>query len=118
MVGDDEQPTQLMSSPFRLNRVHGLPADDNKDTITLHDILGDPLIKECWQFNFIHDIGFLMAHFDHDVRHLVDVHIVHGFWKKGDLNRKLLEVGPTSHAHTRPQSPARHLQHKHSVADV
>ncbi|KAK0368177.1 tyrosyl-DNA phosphodiesterase [Colletotrichum limetticola] len=111
MVGDDEQPTQLMSSPFRLNRVHGLPADDNKDTITLHDILGDPLIKECWQFNFIHDIGFLMAHFDHDVRHLVDVHIVHGFWKKGDLNRKLLETEAAAyknvniHTAPMPRSP-------------
>lgn len=112
MVEDDEQPTELMTSPFRLNRVHGLPADDNKDTITLRDILGDPLITECWQFNFVHDVDFLMAHFDQDVRHLVDVHIVHGFWKEGDLNRELLEVGPTSCAHARLQSPARHTQHQ------
>ncbi len=65
----------------------------NRDTVTLNDILGDPLIAECWEFNYLHDIDFLMAAFDPDVRHLVKVHVVHGFWKREDLSRAELQVG-------------------------
>ncbi|KAL2158920.1 hypothetical protein VTH06DRAFT_2950 [Thermothelomyces fergusii] len=63
----------------------------NKDAITLKEILGDPLIAECWEFNYLHDIDFLMAAFDPDVRHLVKVHVVHGFWKREDPSRLELQ---------------------------
>lgn len=59
----------------------------NADTLTLHDILGDPMIRECWNFNYLFDIGFIMKHFDPDVRDLVKVKIVHGFWKRDDERR-------------------------------
>ena len=79
-------------SPWQLTWIQDLPEDDNKDAVTLRDLLGDPLISECWEFNFLHDIPFLMNAFDPDTRHLVDVHLVHGFWKREDENRIDLEV--------------------------
>lgn len=80
-------------SPFQLTRIRDLPPEMNRDTVTLEDILGDPLISECWEFNYLHDIDFLMGAFDPDVRHLVRVHVVHGFWKREDPSRLELQVG-------------------------
>ncbi len=65
--------------------------------------MGDPLIKECWEFNYLHDIDFLMENLDEDVRHLVRVHVVHGFWKSDDPKRIALQVSCTAG----PQEPAR-----------
>ncbi|WDK17410.1 tyrosyl-DNA phosphodiesterase [Colletotrichum graminicola] len=79
-------------SPFQLTRIRDLPEAANRDTVALKDILGDPLIAECWEFNFLHDIHFLMSHFDADARDLVKVHVVHGFWKREDPNRLALQV--------------------------
>jgi len=28
--------------------------------VGLRDILGDPMIRECWQFNYLFDVDFLM----------------------------------------------------------
>ncbi|KAK4192732.1 putative tyrosyl-DNA phosphodiesterase [Podospora australis] len=84
-------PRQTFRSPFQLTKIKDLPAELNKDTYTLKDILGDPLISECWEFNYLHDIDFLMAAFDEDVRHLVKVHVVHGFWKREDPSRQQLQ---------------------------
>ncbi|RGP80417.1 mate efflux family [Fusarium longipes] len=78
-------------SPWQLTWIQDLPESDNKDAVSLRDLLGDPLISECWEFNFLHDIPFLMKAFDPDIRHLVDVHLVHGFWKREDENRIALE---------------------------
>ncbi|KAK1965697.1 tyrosyl-DNA phosphodiesterase [Colletotrichum sublineola] len=78
-------------SPFQLTRIRDLPEAANRDTVALKDILGDPLIAECWEFNFLHDINFLMSHFDVDTRDLVKVHVVHGFWKRDDPNRLVLQ---------------------------
>jgi len=50
----------VLPSPFRLTHVRDLPAHLNVDSVTLNRILGDPLIKECWQFNFLIDLDFLM----------------------------------------------------------
>ncbi|KAF6842260.1 tyrosyl-dna phosphodiesterase [Colletotrichum musicola] len=82
---------QLVRSPFRLTWIRDLPEEANRDAITLRDILGDPMIAECWEFNFLHDIHFLMSHFDDDTRNLVKVHVVHGFWKRDDPNRVALQ---------------------------
>ena len=79
----------VFNSPFNLTKIKDLPNELNKDTVSLKDILGDPLISECWQFNFLHDVDFMMSAFDQDVRDLVKVHIVHGFWKsEGDRNHR------------------------------
>lgn len=86
------QTAQRFRSPFQLTKIRDLPPELNRDTVTLKDILGDPLIKECWEFNFLHDIDFLMSAFDEDVRGLVKVHVVHGFWKKDNESRKVMEV--------------------------
>ncbi|KAI1450550.1 phospholipase D/nuclease [Annulohypoxylon stygium] len=82
---------KLISSPVRLTTIRDLPEDANVGAVSLHDLLGDPLISECWEFNYLHDVDFLMNHFDEDTRGLVKVHIVHGFWKKDDNNRLSLE---------------------------
>ncbi|KAL2024549.1 hypothetical protein VTK56DRAFT_7592 [Thermocarpiscus australiensis] len=92
------QPPRTFTSPFRLTKIRDLPPELNRDTVTLKDILGDPLIAECWEFNYLHDIDFLMAAFDQDVRHLVKVHVVHGFWKKEDPRRQELQAMASRYA--------------------
>ena len=49
-----------VSSPIQLSHVEGLSAVNNIDTVSLRDILGDPLIKECWVLNYLFDLDFLM----------------------------------------------------------
>jgi hypothetical protein len=51
---------RVLRSPFQLNRIDGLPPADNVDTIDLCDIVGHPLIRKCWVFNYCIDIDFLM----------------------------------------------------------
>ena len=94
---NDAKPAETQStspktipSPFHLTRIRDLPANFNQDTVTLRDLLGDPLISECWEFNYMHDIDFLMSAFDEDTRHLVKAHVVHGFWKHEDPSRLAL----------------------------
>ncbi|KAI0478479.1 tyrosyl-DNA phosphodiesterase [Xylariaceae sp. FL0804] len=87
----------LLPSPFRLTTIRDLPPDHNRDAVSLGDLLGDPLIAECWEFNFLHDVDFLMSHFDPDTRSLVKVHLVHGFWKREDPNRLMLEEQAARH---------------------
>jgi len=87
-----------MKSPFQLTSITDLPASLNVDAVSLKDILGDPLISECWEFNYLHDLDFLMDAFDEDVRDLVKVHVIHGFWKKEDQSRLNLIVGLPSDA--------------------
>ena len=82
----------LIKSPFQLTRIKDLPDDMNKDSVTLGDLLGDPLITECWNFNFMHDVNFIMKSFDRDTRNLVKLHIVHGYWKRDDPSRNMLEA--------------------------
>lgn len=83
---------ETFTSPFQLTWIRDLPEAANTDAVTLRDILGDPLISECWEFNYLHDIDFLISHFDEDIRHLVQVHVIHGFWKKEDSSRLMLQV--------------------------
>lgn len=83
---------EMVKSPFQLTAIRDLPRVMNVDAVSLKNILGDPLIAECWEFNYLHDIDFLMEAFDEDVRALVKVHVVHGFWKHEDGSRKDIEV--------------------------
>jgi tyrosyl-DNA phosphodiesterase-1 len=55
-------------------------------------MLGDPMIRECWQFNYLHDVDFIMSQFDEDVRRLVKVKVVHGSWKRDAPNRVRIDV--------------------------
>ena len=84
--------TKFVDSPVQLTHIRDLPDGNNVDAVRLRDILGDPMIRECWQFNFIFDVDFLMAHFDEDVRSLVKVKVVHGSWRREDSNRIRVEV--------------------------
>ncbi|RDL33616.1 Uncharacterized protein BP5553_07984 [Venustampulla echinocandica] len=89
---------KVIPSPFQLTWVRDLPASSNVDAVSLKDILGDPLIAECWEFNYLHDLDFLMEAFDNDVRDLVKVHVVHGFWKSEDPSRQALQLQAAKYA--------------------
>lgn len=86
------RPSKAQASPWKLTWVRDLPESENHDAVTLKDILGDPLISECWEFNYLHDITFLMDAFDPDTRGLVSVHVIHGFWRQEDPNRQAIIV--------------------------
>jgi tyrosyl-DNA phosphodiesterase-1 len=47
-------------SPFQLTHVRDLAPSQNVNAVKLKDILGDPMIKECWNFNFLFDLDFVM----------------------------------------------------------
>jgi len=83
---------KIIPSPFQLTTIRDLPASSNVGAVSLKDILGDPMIAQCWEFNYLHDLDFLMNAFDEDVRDMVDVHVVHGFWKQEDASRINLKV--------------------------
>ncbi|PHH83724.1 hypothetical protein CDD83_2934 [Cordyceps sp. RAO-2017] len=91
----------VFRSPWHLTWIRDVPEELNRDAVSLRDLVGDPLIRECWQFNFLHDVRFLMDALDPDTRHLVDVHIVHGFWKADDPRRMELsqEAAEFSNVH-------------------
>ncbi len=83
--------TKRLPSPFQFIRMQGLPDSKNVDTITLKDILGDVMIKEAWLFNFLFDVDWVMEQFDSDVRRLVKVKLIHGFWKRDDHNKAIID---------------------------
>lgn len=93
-----QAPTTIHPSPIQLTHIRDLPASsgNNVDAVRLRDILGDPMIRECWQFNFLIDVDFLMNQFDEDVRDLVKVKVVHGSWKRDAPNRIRIDVGSLS----------------------
>ncbi|KAJ9496734.1 hypothetical protein H2202_007808 [Exophiala xenobiotica] len=78
-----QQDVKYLPSPFKLTSIRDLPPSHNIDTISLHDILGNPDIKEAWVFNFRFDVDWMMTHFDPEIRSQVEVKIVHGSWRTG-----------------------------------
>ncbi|CAK7219014.1 hypothetical protein SCUCBS95973_003677 [Sporothrix curviconia] len=88
-----------LRSPFQLTAIHDLPASANVDAVTIRDVFGDPRVTECWEFNFLHDVDFLMSAFHEEARHRgLAVHIVHGFWKREDPRREHLEAAVRQYA--------------------
>lgn len=85
---------RLIPSPIQLTHIQDFPANKgyNVDTVRLRDILGDPMIRECWQFNYLFDVDFLISQFDEDVRGLVKVKVVHGSWQKDSVNGVRIDV--------------------------
>lgn len=85
---------------MQLTHIRDFPASKgfNVDTVKLRDILGDPMIRECWQFNYCFDVDFLMSQFDEDVRSLVQVKVVHGSWERESANRIRVEVCTAIHS--------------------
>ncbi|KAL9600314.1 MAG: hypothetical protein Q9219_003264 [cf. Caloplaca sp. 3 TL-2023] len=59
---DDEGKSagHLIPSPIQLSTVNGLAATSNIDTVSLKDVLCDPVIRECWLFNYLFDVDFVM----------------------------------------------------------
>lgn len=87
----------IVSSPVQLSKVEGLPANNNIDTVSLRDILGHPLIYECWAFNYCFDVDFLLEQFDEDVRETVGLTLVHGSWRKESATRVHIEDAVSRH---------------------
>jgi tyrosyl-DNA phosphodiesterase-1 len=52
--------TNYVPSPVQLTHIEDMAPHQNVDAVKLKDILGDPMIKECWNFNFLFDIDFVM----------------------------------------------------------
>lgn len=75
-------PGSLISSPFQLTRIRDLPGSLNNGCVSLGKIVCDPMIREMWQFNYMHDLDFLMSNMDPDTKDMVKVHIVHGYWQR------------------------------------
>ncbi|KAI1308095.1 tyrosyl-DNA phosphodiesterase [Xylaria venustula] len=86
-----------LASPFQLTSIRDLSESDNVGAVTLNDLVGDPLIAELWDFNYLHDIDFLLGHLDGDTRALTKIHVVHGFWKREAPNRLMLEEQAGQH---------------------
>jgi tyrosyl-DNA phosphodiesterase 1 len=78
---------QVLPSPFTLTKIRDLPASRNNSTISLHSILGNPLIREAWIFNFCFDVDWLLQFFDSDIRSIIPIKIIHGSWRNEDSNR-------------------------------
>lgn len=57
---NDNVSFQRIPSPFHLTHIQDLAPQQNVDTLQLKDVLDNPLIKECWNFNFLFDIDFVM----------------------------------------------------------
>ncbi|PYH87336.1 phospholipase D/nuclease, partial [Aspergillus ellipticus CBS 707.79] len=91
-------------SPINLTHIASLPptSPSNTSTLRLRDILNDPLIRECWQFNYLIDVDFLMRQFDEDVRGLVRVKVVHGSWKREAENRVRIDEACTRYPNVEP----------------
>jgi tyrosyl-DNA phosphodiesterase-1 len=51
---------KIIPSPVQLTKIEDLVSHQNVDTVELKEILGDPLIQECWNFNFLFDLEFVM----------------------------------------------------------
>ena len=49
-----------VASPVQLNFIEQLPRACNIDTVSLGSILGDVMIQECWLFNYLFDLDFVM----------------------------------------------------------
>ncbi|EPE02512.1 tyrosyl-dna phosphodiesterase [Ophiostoma piceae UAMH 11346] len=82
-----------LRSPFQLTAIRDLPASANVDTLTVKDVFGSPNLVECWEFNYLHNLNFLLSSFDEAaVSRGLAVHVVHGFWKSDDPRRNALEI--------------------------
>lgn len=92
------KPPRFVPSPVQLSHIEGFPPSKgyNVDTVRLRDILGDPMIRECWNFNYLFDVDFVMNQFDEDVRNFVQVKVVHGSWEREAANRVRVEVSSIS----------------------
>jgi tyrosyl-DNA phosphodiesterase-1 len=58
--GVGKKGTTYVPSPIQLTHIEHLAPHQNVDAVRLNDVLGNPLIKECWNFNFLFDIDFVM----------------------------------------------------------
>lgn len=85
---------KIIPSPIQLTHIRDISDSTgyNEGCIKLRDILGDPMIKECWQFNYLFDVDYIMGQFDRDVKDLIQLKIIHGSWKKEAPNRIAIDV--------------------------
>ncbi|OQD81837.1 hypothetical protein PENANT_c025G07034 [Penicillium antarcticum] len=97
-------PPKVIESPIQLSHIRDLPTSKgyNVDTVRLRDILGDPMIRECWQFNYLHDVDFVMSQFDEDMRDLIKVKVVHGSWQRENATKMRIEEACARYPNVEP----------------
>ncbi|KAI5865155.1 phospholipase D/nuclease [Durotheca rogersii] len=81
----------MTPSPFRLTTVAALPNNTNVETVSVRDVLGDPLISECWSINDTHDIPWFMSQFHKGPGFPTTVHIIQGLSTNLPEKHALLE---------------------------
>lgn len=59
-ISAENAASRVVPSPVQLNFIDELPGRANVDTISLGSILGDVMIRECWLFNYLFDVDFVM----------------------------------------------------------
>ncbi|KAJ5112527.1 hypothetical protein N7532_000572 [Penicillium argentinense] len=103
-TGESTRSPRLVPSPIQLTHIRDFHDSEgcNVDAVRLRDILGDPMIRECWQFNYLFDVDFLMHQFDEDVRNLVKVRVVHGSWEKEAPNRIRVDEACSRYSNVEP----------------
>ncbi|CAK7205784.1 hypothetical protein SEUCBS139899_008563 [Sporothrix eucalyptigena] len=101
---DDKETNGGGDGPFELKSMSAPVTSANIDTLTIKDVFGDPHVIECWEFNFLHDLDFLMSAFDEGAKQRgIAVHVVHGFWKREDPRREHLETAVRQYAEDNSQ---------------
>lgn len=82
--------TEQNTSPFRLTHIAQLDDAANRDTINLHELLGDRSLTSVWLFDYLFNMEFVMSHFSVKSES-IPVYVMHGSWKKESACRAHLE---------------------------
>ena len=90
----DDGGIEIVRSPIRLYTVTDLPDSENVDTVTLKEILSPPsTLDEVWSFNFMTNMSWFRDHIGEQDKDRVKIRVVHGYWRREDESRKVMEEG-------------------------
>ncbi|CAO3659474.1 unnamed protein product [Umbelopsis ramanniana] len=70
--------SQYADSGVNLTYAAGCTEEENYDTVTLRDIIGDENLRELYQFNFTVDLHYLMENLAENVKSSAKIRVIHG----------------------------------------
>ncbi|KAH8548600.1 tyrosyl-DNA phosphodiesterase-domain-containing protein [Umbelopsis sp. PMI_123] len=70
--------SHYVDSGINLTYSSGCTDEENFDTVTLRDIIGDENLQELYQFNFTVDLQYLMENLADSVRSSAKIKVIHG----------------------------------------
>ncbi|KAI9283901.1 tyrosyl-DNA phosphodiesterase I [Umbelopsis sp. AD052] len=70
--------SQYADSGVNLTYAAGCTEEENYDTVTLKDIIGDEHLQELYQFNFTVDLHYLMENLAENVKTSAKIKVIHG----------------------------------------